>query len=212
MGIQPDGENARKFISWFLPMAALYQTLETKLLVNLHVGTPFNPSWYAKDLAPVWGSEIVNFTFWIATVLLSLGTTLVCFFILRYTRCTEGWNRLIFHGILIITLSGWFMFVFVIGLPTPLKVLAPGWTDPKSTTLIYPRRPDASKADAEWQYVLDVQVGLVLMAFGPLANKILPKESAPISWILCCYGWFSFILQKVRLAYGLTRGIGIVNP
>merc|ERR1719221_832241 len=215
LDLKPSGQTPSYIISWLLPMAAVYFTCETKMLAHLQVGTPFHPSWHARQLAPIWGgSEIVNFTFWIATFLLTaFGTTVTCLFIMKYTNCTEGWNRMVFHGTLMIFVSGWFMAVFVSGLPPPLAIMAP--TDPKvpgDVATIPPNLPNASKDDAVAQHKKDLQIGLFLMAAGPLLHKSMPKDTSALSWLVITVGWFLLIVGKVRLAFGVGAGLGVENP
>jgi hypothetical protein len=195
-------------LSWLLPMSAVYFTSWTKLLCHLQVGSPFHPSWHARDLAPVWaGANVINATFWIATLLLTaIGTSYSAIVVVRYTR-PAGWSWLQWHGALIIVATGWFMALFVSGLPPPLKWMAElpppiGW--------IYPFLPSVDKIAAIAQHKNDLYIGCFFLMAGPLAKKFLPEDTSRLAPVLIATGWFLFIIGKVRLALG--QSLTTVTP
>lgn len=202
------GVNSSYVVSWLLPMSAVYFTSWTKLLCHLQVGSPFHPSWHARRLAPVWGgADVINATFWIATLLLTaIGTSYSAIVVLRYTK-REGWSWLQWHGALIIFATGWFMAMFVSGLPPPLKWMAElpppiGW--------IPPFLPSVDKIAAVAQHKKDLYMGCFLLMAGPLAKKFLPGDTSRFAPVLIATSWFLFILGKIRLALG--QSLTVVTP
>merc|ERR1711972_237430 len=191
--IKDDGKIPALFISWLLPMSALYFTTETKMLAHLEVGTPFHPSWHARGLAPVWGGyQVVNATFWLATFFLTaFGTSVTFAFIAKYTNCWEGWMMLLFQGALMLFVSGWFMAIFITGLPPPLDFLQP--------SPIQPAVPTASKGGAVFTHKKDLQIGLFFMGVAPVAKRYLPEDTSKFSVVVVAVGWLLFVIGKVRL-------------
>lgn len=202
MNLKPGYETTALFVSWLIPMSAVYFTCETKMLAHLRVGTPFHPSWHTRGLAPVWGqAEIVNVTFFIATMLLTaFGSSVACVFVAKCTKCTEGWMRLVLHGALIVFFTGWFMALFITGIPTPTEAM--GMKD----GFVAPLIPSLNKVDAVAMHIKDLQIGLFLMAAGPVLKASVPEEWEKLSWAGVGVAWFLFLVGKVRLISGVGGG------
>jgi len=80
-----------ELVSWVLPMSSIWLTLEIKLLANLHQGSPFLPSWFARGLAPLWATDqVLNATFWLATLFMTVISTYYTGFTIQSYLDTTG--------------------------------------------------------------------------------------------------------------------------
>lgn len=185
-----------RVISWMMPVAAVWFTLETKVLCHTGSGSPFHPSWTAKGLAPVWGDSVfIDITFWFATMwLTAVTTTYTALVILRYFR-TEGWRRLVWHGTAIVLLSALWIVLTSSGTPGPTQALQP--------IVALPPMLPGDPITAVGIHIYDMFMGTTLMAVGLLLDHFVPK-SARFAKVTFIGAWYLFALPKVLLH--LTAG------
>ena len=175
-------------ISWLLPFSSIWFTSSTKLLVHLEVGTPFHPSWAAKELAPVWGGSIItDINFSMATLFLTaISTTYVALVVLRYLSY-KNWLVFSWHGIAIILVSSLWMIVSSSGLPAP--------TESMNAMTIAPFFP-VDPIQAVSIHVYDIFIGILMVAIGLTLNKRIGTVNLVI-YIVPAIFWISSVYPKI---------------
>lgn len=175
-------------ISWLLPFSSIWFTSSTKLLVHLEVGTPFHPSWAAKELAPVWGGSIItDINFSMATLFLTaISTTYVALVVLRYLSY-KNWLVFSWHGIAIILFSSLWMIVSSSGLPAP--------TESMNAMTIAPFFP-VDPIQAVSIHVYDIFIGILMVAIGLTLNKRIGTVNLVI-YIVPAIFWISSVYPKI---------------
>lgn len=193
METKPRAPRHSMILSWLLPMSAVWFTLETKLLANLGVGSPFHPSWVERGLAPRYaGIVAVDLTFSLATVLMTaLSTNYAAFILLRYLP-REGWRLLVWHGILVIGLSAFWMIIASSGVPAPIA----GLPDMASIPPFIP--VDAVAAVA--LHIRDLLLGIVLIAAGLVLDRTARDTSHFAAWTVGGV-WALFLIPKLYLHF-----------
>eukprot|EP00040_Diaphanoeca_grandis_P044224 m.11683 g.11683 ORF g.11683 m.11683 type:complete len:584 (+) comp8927_c0_seq1:115-1866(+) len=204
-------------ISWLLPFAGIWFTVETKLLANLDGGSPFHPSWPVRELGPVYcadldreGYWLVDLTFSIATILMTaVGTTWTALVLLYITPKTKGYLRLTTNGVLIILTSCIWMILASSGVPAIMK----GWTFPPA---IPPPIGPVDAIAAVNIHIRDLVTGIVSIAAGIAATyaeagRVTSKSTTTttatetnsnaefaITWMLR-FAWLLSIIPKLAL-------------
>lgn len=178
-------------LSWLLPMSALWFTLETKLLANLGVGSPFHPSWVAKGLAPRYAQNVaVDLTFSVATILMTALSTNYAATILLMYMPRHGWRLLAWTGILVVGASAMWMIAASSGIPAPIDGLPAFATIPP----VIPVDPVAAVAI----HIRDLVLGIILIAGGIILDRVSADSQKAARWT-CLGAWALFLIPKVYL-------------
>lgn len=187
-----------ELVSWILPMSSIWFTLETKLLANLHQGSPFHPSWFERGLTPLWATDqVLNVTFWLATTFMTAISTYYTGLTILLHLDTTGWLIYTFNGILDIALSATWMIISSSGLPAPV------YTE-SFPYLVKPLIPVDAK-EAVKIHLFDLYTGIALITVGIILKVASDKKILPVSYnktvtcVLLSLVWALFASPKIML-------------
>jgi hypothetical protein len=189
-----------ELVSWLLPMSSIWFTLEMKLLANLHQGSPFHPSWFARGLAPLWATDqVLNATFWLATLFMTAISTYYTGFTIQTYIDTTGWLIYAFNGIHYIGLSGTWLLFASSGLPSPVY----------SESFPYLLKPFmVDRKEAVRIHLFDMYIGIALIAAGFVLKIADDKKilyvpySKLVAYVLLTMLWvYYFLLPKILVAF-----------
>ena len=200
-----------ELVSWLLPMSSIWFTLETKLLANLHQGSPFHPSWFARGLAPLWATDqVLNATFWLAATFMTAISTYYTGLTILLHLDTTGWLIYAFNGILDIALSATWMIISSSGLPSPVYTESFAY-------LVKPLIP-VDRKEAVRLHLFDLYIGIALIAAGIILKIASDKKilyvpySKLMAYVLLTPVWVYFLLPKILLMIISFSSNGIIVP
>ena len=183
-----------EFVSWVLPMSAIWFSLQTKLLANLHQGSPFHPSWFARGLAPLWATDqVLNATFWVATTSMTAISTYYTGLTILLHLDTTGWLIYTFNGIHYIGLSATWILISSSGLPYPVNTLSSPW-------ILAPFDQFSNKAVRI--HTEEVYIGIALIMAGIIMNVADNKKTLYnnlMAYVLLTMLWVYYFLLPMIL-------------
>jgi len=183
-----------ELVSWVLPMSSIWLTLEIKLLANLHQGSPFLPSWFARGLAPLWATDqVLNATFWLATLFMTVISTYYTGFTIQSYLDTTGWLIYTFNGIHYIGLSATWILFSSSGLPYPVNTLSSPW-------ILAPFDQFSNKAVRI--HTEEVYIGIALIMAGIIMNVADNKKTLYnnlMAYVLLTMLWVYYFLLPMIL-------------